>query len=321
MKNVLSSRFAPFLVEMMSIKRNSGFSLKYMDAHIAEFDSFCRASFPDKDQLSQELVNAWIYAPDSKSREQLNKRIRTMRHLANHLISQGIQAYLCPVRISIPKPPEPHIFSDEQLAEFFSVCDSFEPVSFPAYRHILLSVLFRTIYCCGLRNSEACNLRCEDVVLNSGIIRIIGSKGRKDRVVYLHQDLLLLCGKYDSAMQELLPGREYFFPSQIRKHFVNTSICYLFNQILAKTSFAGRTSKKPTCHGFRHTFAVNSMRQCIAKGDDFDDCIQYLSKYMGHSKPQETMYYLHMAVSVVPELRMKAAGFEDIIGGVLYAED
>ena len=252
MTDVLSSCFAPFLVEMMSIKRNSGFSLAYMDAHIAEFDSFCRASFPDINQLDQELANAWIYATDSKSREQLRKRICTMRHLANHLVSQGIQAYLCPVRISLPKPKDPHVFTDEQLAEFFSICDSFEPVAFPAYRHIVLPVLFRTIYCCGLRNSEACNLRRDDVALSSGIMRIIGSKGHKDRVVYLHQDLQVLCRKYDSAMQELLPGREYFFPSQNSKHFINTSICRLFDQILAKTSFAGKTSKKPTCHGFSY---------------------------------------------------------------------
>lgn len=63
------------------------------------------------------------------------------------------------------------------------------------------------------------------------------------------------------------------------------------------------------------------MRQCIARGDNFDGYIQYLSKYMGHKDPQETMYYLHMAVNIIPELRDKAKGFEEAIGGVLYAEE
>jgi len=122
-------------------------------------------------------------------------------------------------------------------------------------------------------------------------------------------------------MEALLPGREYFFPSQHQKHFINSSICKIFNQVLTQTSFCGKTSKKPTCHGLRHTFAVNSMRQCIARGDNFDGYIQYLSKYMGHKDPQETMYYLHMAVNIIPELRDKAKGFEEAIGGVLYAEE
>lgn len=320
MSTRLKSYFAPFLTEMMAIKRNSGFALKYMDSHTMSFDVFCLGKFPDKRQLDRELAEAWIYDTVTESRRELNKRVRTMRHLANHLTALGILAYFCPIRIRILKSQEPHIFTDEQLSEFFSVCDSFEPAPFPKYRHILLPTMFRMIYCCGLRNSEVCNLKLDDVNLNTGGLNIIGSKGFKDRVVYLAPDLLNLCRKYDVKMEALLPSREYFFPSQHRNHFVNTSICKLFDEILAKTAFYGKTSKKPTCHGFRHTFAVNSMRQCIADGDNFDGFIHYLSKYMGHKSPQETMYYLHMTVNIIPELRAKAKGFEDVIGGVVYAE-
>jgi len=42
---------------------------------------------------------------------------------------------------------------------------------------------------------------------------------------------------------------------------------------------------------------------------------------MGHKNPQETMYYLHVATNIIPVLKEKAKGFEDIIGGVLYAEE
>ena len=321
MTRVLSSHFAQYLTEMMEIKRNSGFSLTYMDAHIMAFDAFCLENFPDKHLLDRELAEAWIYEKSNESKRELSRRVRTMRHLGNHMIAMGIAAYLCPIRIKIPKPPTPHIFTDEQLTEFFHVCDSFETTAFPKYRHILYPVMFRVIYCCGLRNSEACNLKRVDVNLSNGTIKVIGSKGHKDRVVYLAPDLLELCVKYDSAMEELLSGREYFFPSQHNKHFVNTSLCRIFDGIHVKTSFFDKTSKKPTCHGFRHTFAVNSMRQCIAIGDNFDNYIHYLSKYMGHKNPQETMYYLHMTVNIIPELRAKAKGFEDVIGGVLYAEE
>ena len=317
----LNSYFAPFLTEMMAIKHNSGFSFAHMDSCIMSFDTFCREKYPNKHQLDRELVEAWIYNANSKSKRMLNRRVIIMRHLANHLTAIGIPAYFCPIRIKILKSPEPHIFTDEQLAEFFCVCDRFEPSALPKYRHILLPTMFRMIYCCGLRSSEACNLKRDDVNLNSGSVKIISSKGSKDRVVYLAPDLLKLCGKYDAAMEKLLSGREYFFPSQRHKHFVNKRICYQFNYILAKTSFYGKTSKKPTCHGLRHTFAVNSMRQCIKAGDNFDNYIHYLSKYMGHKDPQETMYYLHMAVNIIPELREKASGFEDVIGGVLYVEE
>ena len=321
MTQALSSHFAQYLTEMMAIKRNSGFSLGYMDSHIMEFDAFCSGSFPDKRQLDQELAEAWIYDTSSESRQELRKRVRTMRHLANHLTALGVSSYMCPIRIKLPKPPAPHIFTDEQLTEFFYVCDSVEPVNSSKYRHILFPAMFRVIYCCGLRNSEACYLKRSDINLNNGAIKVIGSKGHKDRTVYLSPDLLELCVRYDARMEDMLPRREYFFPSPRKPHYINTSICMIFDELLAKTSFFGKTSKKPTCHGFRHTFAVNSMRQCIANGDNFDNYIHYLSKYMGHKNPQETMYYLHMTVNIMPELREKAKGFEDVIGGVIRAEE
>jgi len=42
---------------------------------------------------------------------------------------------------------------------------------------------------------------------------------------------------------------------------------------------------------------------------------------MGHKSPQETMCYLHMTVNIIPELRAKATGLEDVIGGVFHAEE
>jgi len=319
--NNLSSYFAPFLVEMLEVKRNSGFLMKKMEAHIVEFDAFCNEKYPDKRRLDSELAETWIYSTNSKSRTQLTKRTQTMRHLANHLSALGIEAYLCPVRIKIPKPPSPHIFTDEQLAEFFRICDSFEPVTYPRYRHILVPTIFRVIYCCGLRRSEASNLKRGNINLVSGAIEIIGSKGYKDRIVYLTPDLLRLCVKYDAAIEMLFPGREYFFPSELRKCSNIKRVDLVFNHVLSKTSFYGKTSKKPTCHSLRHTFAVNSMRQCLANGGNFDRYIQYLCRYMGHKSPKETMYYLHMVINVIPELRKKAKGFDDVIGGVLHVEE
>jgi len=316
----LSSSFAPYLTEMMAVKRNSGFALTYMDEHINDFDAFCRSNFPDKRRLDRELAETWIYHTNSQSRSGLNKRVITMRHLAKHLTAAGIPAYFCPIRIKIPKSPEPHIFTDEQLSEFFRVCDSFSPSTSSPYRHILPPVIFRMIYCCGLRNSEACNLKCGDVNLNDGKAKILSSKG-KDRFVYMTPDLTNLCVEYDAEMEKLLPMREYFFPSPVNKHYNNDLLSKMFNKLLARTSFFEKTSKKPTCHGLRHTFAVNSMRQCIANGDDFNSYIYYLCRYMGHKNPQETMYYLHMTAAVIPELRKKAKEFEDVIGGVLYAEE
>jgi integrase/recombinase XerD len=316
-----SSHFAQYIEGMAREKHHAGFSLKYMDKHLDEFDCFCRGHFPGKDSLDKELVEAWVYHTKSKSVQELQKRFRTMMHLGNYMLPLRDGTYIAKNKLKRAKPEEPHIFADAQLEEFFQRCDGIKSVKYPPYRHLVTSVMFRMIYCCGLRNSEACHLKRCDINLQEGAITIYESKGHKNRVVYMSEDLTELCRKYDAAMLPMIQGREYFFPSSRAAHYNNTSVCKLFDSILKKASFYGKTSKKPTCHGLRHTFAVNSMKKCIVDGEDFDFMIRYLSRYMGHSSPQNTMYYLHMAVTLVPEIRKLAKGYEDILNGVAYVEE
>jgi integrase len=317
----LKSRFAHCLADMAGIKHNSGFALKYMDGHISEFDSFCIEHFPGKDILDLELVEGWVHSSPTESSQEIEKRYRTMKHFGEYMLSQGFPAYISTVRIKKLKPAEPHIFTDEQLSLFFLACDGYPKLSYPAYRHIVVPVMFRTIYCCGLRNSEACDMKRSVVDFKNGTIRIDHSKGAKDRIVYMSGGLSRLCARYDDEMDRLLPGREYFFPSEHDKHFRNSTVCSIFDHVVARTPFFGKTSKKPTCHSLRHTFAVNSMRQCIRSGGNFDDRILYLCRYMGHSTPQETMYYLHLSVNLAQEIRENADGFEDVMGGVWHVEE
>ena len=56
-----SSNLAKYIEGMAKEKHNSGFSLKYMEKHLAEFDCFCMDHFPDKDSLDKELVESWVY--------------------------------------------------------------------------------------------------------------------------------------------------------------------------------------------------------------------------------------------------------------------
>jgi integrase len=304
----------------MDIKHVSGFDFGYMERHLEEFDRYCLLNWPGQTELTRELALGWATDTISESAQERDKRFRTMRHLGSYLRSVGIDAFVCQTHVRIPKPEQPQIFTDEQLAEFFSTCDNLPDTPFSPLRNLVAPVLFRVIYCCGLRNSEACNIRYSDIDLNSGIIKIMGSKRRKDRLVYLADDVAVLCSAYDKRMCSALFGREYFFLSGTGNHLVNSSACSLFDGILAMTSFAGHTSRKPTCHGLRHLFAINSMRKCLTEGHDFDSAIHYLSRYMGHKGPQETLYYLHAIPNIAGILREMGSGLNDVIGGVRHVQ-
>jgi site-specific recombinase XerD len=237
MTKEFSSNFARYMEGMAREKHNSGFSLKYMDKHLAEFDCFCGDHFPDKESLDKELVEAWIYNTKTKSVQEIEKRFRTMMHLGNYMLPLREGTYIAKSMLKRTKPEEPHIFTDAQLEEFFQLCDGFSAIKYPPYRHLVTSVMFRTIYCCGLRNSEACHLKCCDINLQDGTIKIYESKGHKSRMVYMSEDLTEFCRKYDSAMEMINPGREFFFPSSRLGRYNNTSVCALFDSILNKATY------------------------------------------------------------------------------------
>ena len=77
-------------------------------------------------------------------------------------------------------------------------------------------VLFRLIYCCGLRNNEACSLKIQNVDLINGCITLHNTKGNKERIVYLSTDLQKLCSDYLKWLLDDLGSNktEWFFPGR-----------------------------------------------------------------------------------------------------------
>ncbi len=55
---------------------------------------------------------------------------------------------------------------------------------------MIMPVLFRLIYTCGLRASEALRLKISDVDLELGMMTIFGAKGDKDRMVGISDSML-----------------------------------------------------------------------------------------------------------------------------------
>jgi integrase len=79
-----------------------------------------------------------------------------------------------------------------------------------------MPVLFRTIYACGLRASEARLLRADDVDLDAGVLQIRDAKGGTDRQVPLSAPLRVRLADYHAHVAGR-SGRntpDWFFPGR-----------------------------------------------------------------------------------------------------------
>ncbi len=129
--------------------------------------------------------------------------ISVLRQLGLYLASLGIEAYI-PCRFYKKAKKVVHVLSDDEIKDLFRIIDEYRPaiqVSFFYRLSMEYRVIFRLIYCCGLRISEARTLKQVDVDLKNGRVRILQAKGHKDRYVYLADDLAEVLQEYMAVMK------------------------------------------------------------------------------------------------------------------------
>jgi integrase len=217
----------------------------------------------------------------------------------------------------------PHILSGAELQSFFAAVDAYAPPQ-PSFRRLVWTyqVLFRLFYCCGLRLSEGCYLPCSCAELNKGTIKILHSKGDKDRLVFLSDDVRALCRQYNQKMQSMIADREWFFPGwRLDRPIRATSVDKKFGEFWDKTPFAATVDKKPTVQALRHTFVVNKMNEWMEAGVDTAVMMPYLSRYLGHSSISDTQYYFHTIEQAFPVVRHHDAVARHVIPEVVTNED
>jgi len=176
-------------------------------------------------------------------------------------------------------------------------------------------VLFRLIYLNGMRVSEACLMSMADVDLANGILQIVDGKGNKDRLVYLSEDMTLLCQEYVGYIRNWLGEKpEWLFPGEDPK----TPISYgtvnsMFRRSWLETSFAKCCDRNPTPHCLRHAYVVKRIDLWRAQGLDFEHMLPYISKFLGHKSFNESFYYYHYAEESARTIRAK----DTVIGRVI----
>ncbi len=133
------------------------------------------------------------------------------------------------------------------------------------------------LYYTGLRLQELINLKWENIDEKRKIINIKNGKGGKDRVIFLHPEII-------KKFQEVRTGKNGLILLSSRgKKYSKKSIQEIVKQNAKK---AGIT-KNTTPHTLRHSFATH----LLEAGAD----IRYIQKLLGHSKLETTQIYTHIA--------------------------
>lgn len=144
--------------------------------------------------------------------------------------------------------------------------------------------ILETLYSCGLRVSELCNLKLSELYFDEGFIKVEG-KGSKQRLVPISPRAIKEIRLYfaDRDQMKIKPGFEDFvFISNFGKNISRIMVFHIIKELAALVGL----KKKISPHTFRHSFATH-----LLEGGANLRAIQCM---LGHESIGTTEIYTHI---------------------------
>ncbi len=145
----------------------------------------------------------------------------------------------------------------------------------------VVELLFST----GMRISELCTLKDEDVNLYDGIILIYGKGDKERRIQIGNAAVIRILEEYRDSFHKEIQSCRRFFTNQSGTALSDQAVRRMINKYTALASI----DLHITPHMFRHTFATSLL--------EADVDIRYIQEMLGHSSINITEIYTHVAVA------------------------
>ena len=146
--------------------------------------------------------------------------------------------------------------------------------------------IIELLYSCGLRVSELCELKVNNIQFDANVIRFFG-KGNKERIIPLTFYAKEWLEKYLYQSRQILSNRKlsdqkYVFLSNNGKRLTRAAIW----QSIKKYVNAAGITKTVSPHTFRHSFATH----LLENGAD----LKTIQQLLGHESITTTEIYMHL---------------------------
>jgi integrase len=289
--------------EYLAVRRGLGFALETPGWLLRDFARYADA-VGHRGPLTTELAVRWARASRSSEHAQAIRRLGAVRQFARYraLLDPATEVPPPGLLGRLPRRPQPHIYSDAELAALLYQASvllprrGLRPRTYVAFFSLLAST--------GLRLSEACRLAREDVDLNDGVLTVREGKFRKARLVPLHPSATEALARYAAERDACCAGPGCFFQTERSPALDKEAVEKTFSRIRQRLGWTAQgRARQPRIHDLRHSFAVRRLLRWYEEGADLERKLLALSTYLGHAKVSDTYWYL----TGVPELMAIAA--------------
>ncbi|MCD7818524.1 MAG: tyrosine-type recombinase/integrase, partial [Lachnospiraceae bacterium] len=281
----------------IAYKRNMGYRFGY-DSTFTQFDHFLYDNGYASISLTKEICRQWEKKRPNESDMTRYQRVGLIHNYALFLARKGYET-AAPEHDYKPRSTfTPYIFTQEELEKFFCACDSFGGYASAAY-----PALLRTIYGCGLRRSEALNIRIQDVDFDRKTIFVRTSKNGTERMLPVSDSVFHAIEGYYNLFRTDAAEDDFLFVTRFGAQICGNALHTRFQQCLERAGITyGGRGKGPRIHDLRHSFSVHTMARMAEQGIDLYCFLPVLSKYLGHKSIKATEGYVRLTAEMYPKL-------------------
>ncbi|NPA15926.1 MAG: site-specific tyrosine recombinase XerD [Deferribacteres bacterium] len=173
----------------------------------------------------------------------------------------------------------PSVLSPEEVENLLNAPDTRTP------KGIRDRALLELLYSSGLRVSELCRLKTEDIDFNRGLLRVKG-KGSKERMVPIGEEAFFWLKRH----LENRKAGTFIFTSKRGNPLSRQRVWQLIKEYAKRAGII----KKVSPHTLRHSFATH----ILLKGAD----LRVIQELLGHASIKTTEIYTHLANPQLEEL-------------------
>jgi integrase/recombinase XerC len=260
--------------------------LEFSNWHLKE-----RQKLPSWETLERDDFRYYVRFLGRRNlgRAAIQLRFSALRTYYRFLIRHGIVSASPIKNLSLPKLSKrlPKFLTIQQMQDLLEaptkLASAASDMTFEAIACHRDVAILETIYSCGLRISELCGLRAQDIDFAGQVLRVRG-KGKKERLVPIGAPALAAIQSYWKALPRVPSGEDpAFFGNVKRRSAVLPRVLQLR---LKKYLAIARLDPQLTPHKLRHSYATHML--------DAGADLRSVQELLGHAHLATTQVYTHL---------------------------
>lgn len=244
-----------------------------------DVEKFLAAVGDTPELASAEDIATFIFQEGERSERSQARKLSSLRSFFNWMVIEGLMKDNPCDRVDTPKLGKylPDVLSIEEVE---SIIYSIDTSSWQGKRD---RAIVETLYGCGLRVSEAVNLKISNLYFKEGFIRVIG-KGDKERLVPVGEMAVSAISDYMAVRP--VPADSASEDSIFLNRFGKTLSRVSMFTMIKRQALIADVRKEISPHTFRHSFATH----LIENGAD----LRIVQEMLGHESIVTTEIYTHI---------------------------